>query len=171
MSTERKRNSFGQCHHNEFHSGIKCSNLKVNEGRYVLDYTREFYLFDTIPMGAVRMTRSDKWKTNPFHPDPLKRQRKEVAKYWEFKNSLILQATDMKFVLGKHLDAVYLIPMPATWSEKKKAKMNGMPHEPRPDTDNITKAIKDTLRKEDSDIWWEKAEKRWAYKGSIIIFK
>jgi Holliday junction resolvase RusA-like endonuclease len=61
--------------------------------------------------------------------------------------------------------------MPDSWSKKKKANMNGMPCESKPDTDNITKAVKDTLRKEDGDIWWEKAEKRWAYKGSIIIFK
>lgn len=122
-------------------------------------------------MGAVRMTKSDQWKTNPNHPDPMKRQRKAVAQYFAFKNILTAQANLMKFELGKCLDAVYFIPMPDSWSEKKKERMNGMPHESRPDTDNITKAIKDTLRKEDGNIWWEKAEKRWAYKGSIIIFQ
>jgi Holliday junction resolvase RusA-like endonuclease len=61
--------------------------------------------------------------------------------------------------------------MPNSWSEKKKQTMNGMPCEVKPDTDNITKAIKDTLRKNDSDIWYEKAEKRWAFNGSIIIFQ
>ena len=48
--------------------------------------------------------------------------------------------------------------------------MNRTPCESKPDTDNITKAIKDTLKKEDSEVWWERAEKRWAYKGSIILF-
>jgi Holliday junction resolvase RusA-like endonuclease len=60
--------------------------------------------------------------------------------------------------------------MPNSWSEKKKAKMNGFHHEVKPDTDNITKAVKDTLKKSDSEVWWEKAEKRWAYRGSILIF-
>jgi len=77
----------------------------------------------------------------------------------------------MNFELGQCFDAVYLIPMPDSWSGKKKERMNGMPCEVKPDTDNITKGIKDALRKNDSDIWYEKAEKRWAYKGSIIIYQ
>jgi Holliday junction resolvase RusA-like endonuclease len=76
----------------------------------------------------------------------------------------------MKFELGQTLDAVYLIPMPNSWSAKKKEQMNGLPCLTKPDTDNITKAVKDALRKDDGDIWWERAEKRWAYKGSIILF-
>jgi Holliday junction resolvase RusA-like endonuclease len=61
--------------------------------------------------------------------------------------------------------------MPDSWSQKKKEKMNGLPCESKPDTDNITKAIKDALLKDDSAVWWEKAQKHWAYRGSIIIFK
>lgn len=160
----RKRNSFGACHHNEG------SKLILNAGRYVLDHSREFYLFDVIPMGAPRMTKSDTWKTNPNHPDPKKRQRKAVTAYFSFKDKFILMANQMSFRLGNYLDAVYFIPMPDSWSKKKKELMNGMPHDSTPDTDNITKAVKDTLRKQDSDIWFERAEKRWAYKGSIIIF-
>lgn len=161
---ERKRNSFGKCHYN------RGGKIELKEERYVLDNTREFYLFDVIPMGAVRMTKSDTWKTNPNHVDPKKRQRKSVEQYFNFKNTLRVQAIQMGFFLGKYLEAVYFIPMPDSWSNKKKEKMNGMPHESKPDTDNITKAVKDALKKNDSDVWWEKAEKRWSYKGSIIIF-
>jgi len=161
---ERKRSSFGTCHYN------KGGKIEIKEDKFVLDHSREFYLFDIIPMGAVRMTISDKWKTNPNHVDPKKRQRKAVSQYFNFKNVLTLQAIQMGYKLEKWLDAVYFIPMPDSWSNKKKEKMNGMPHESKPDTDNITKAIKDALKKDDSDVWWEKAEKRWAFKGSIIIF-
>jgi len=164
MSTERKRSSFGQCHYN------KGGKIEIKELKFALDHTREFYLFDIIPMGAVRMTKSDTWKTNPNHPDPRKRQRKSVMQYFNFKNTIVAQSLEMKFTLGQYLDAVYFVPMPDSWSKKKKEGLNGLPCKSRPDTDNITKAIKDALRKEDSDIWWEKAEKRWAYKGSIIIF-
>jgi Holliday junction resolvase RusA-like endonuclease len=117
------------------------------------------------------MTQSDKWKTNPNHPDPRKRQRTCVTNYFHFKTILLLQAKEMDFTLGKTLDALYLIPMPNSWSEKKKKRMNGLPCEVKPDTDNITKGIKDTFCKNDSNVWYEKAEKRWAYKGSIIIFQ
>jgi Holliday junction resolvase RusA-like endonuclease len=165
MSSERIKNSFGTCHYN------KGGKIELKEERYKLDHSREFYLFDVIPFGAVRMTRSDKWKTNPNHLDPNKRQRKSVKTYFDFKNLLVLQANNMKFEIGEYLDAVYFIPMPNSWSEKKKERMNGLPCKVKPDTDNITKAVKDALKKNDSDIWWERAEKRWAYKGSIIIFK
>jgi Holliday junction resolvase RusA-like endonuclease len=161
---KRKQNSLGTCHINE---GSIC---KINPERYTLDNTRKYYIFDVIPMGAVRMTKSDTWKTNPNHIDPLKRQRPAVTKYFAFKTLLQAQANQLGYVLGKHIDAVYLVPMPDSWSKKKKTLMNGMPCETKPDTDNITKAVKDTLKKDDSDVWYEKAEKRWAYKGSIIIF-
>lgn len=160
----RIRSSFGTCHHNP---GTK---LQLEYKKYVLDNTREFYLFDIIPMGGVRMTQRDRIFLNPNHEDPKKRQRKSVTEYFAFKNKLAEQAKSMNFVLGKHLDAVYFIPMPNSWSEKKKARMNGFPHEATPDTDNITKAIKDSLKLRDCDVWWEKAEKRWAYRGSILIF-
>jgi Holliday junction resolvase RusA-like endonuclease len=161
----RIRASFGKCH---FNDGLENN---FSKEKYVLDYSRKFYLFDVIPIGAPRLTQSDKWKTNPDHPDPNKRQRKAVTQYFAFKNTILSQAAQLKFEMGKTLDALYLIPMPHSWSEKKKKRMNGLPCEVQPDTDNITKAIKDTLRKNDSDIWYEKAEKRWAYNGSIIIFQ
>ena len=161
----RIKSSFGKCHVNEG------SCLEVSSGRYQIDHSRRFYLFDVVPMGAVRMTQSDRWKTNPNHSDPNKRQRKPVAQYFQFKNALVCQAKEMNFVLGKCFEVVFLIPMPDSWSNKKKERMNGMPCEVRPDTDNLVKAIKDSLRKEDSDIWHETAQKRWAYKGSIIIFQ
>lgn len=161
----RTKSSFGKCHYN------KGGRIELKEERYVLDHSREFYLFDVIPVGAVRMTQSDRWKTNPNHVDPKKRQRKAVKMYFDFKNTLILQANIMNFQLGEYLDAVFFLPMPDSWSEKKKERMNGLPCKVKPDTDNILKGVKDALKKNDSDVWWEKAEKRWAYRGSIIIFK
>ena len=145
--------------------------LEVSADRYVLDKSRRFYVFDIIPVGAVRMTKRDTIFTNPNHIDPLKRQRKAVTMYFAYKNILTTQALSLKFTLNKVFEVVFLIPMPDSWSAKKKDRMNGFPCEVKPDTDNLTKALKDTLRKNDSDIWWEKAQKRWAYKGSIIIFQ
>ena len=163
---DRIRNSFGKCHIN------KGETLVFDENKpYELDYKRQFYLLDVIPMGAVRMTKSDKWKTNPNHTDPLKRQRKVVGEYFNYKNTIVWQSKSMNFELKNYLDCVFLIPMPETWSKKKKEKMNGLPHTQKPDTDNLVKGLKDALKKDDSDVWWEKAEKRWAYKGSIIIFE
>ena len=165
MGSERIKESLGAYYYN------KGGRIDLKEDKFSVDRTRAFYLFDVIPVGAVRMTRSDKWKTNPNHSDPMKRQRKAVKMYFDFKNILTLQANLMKFTLGEYLDAVYFMPMPDSWSEKKKQRMNGFPCKVKPDTDNITKAIKDALKKNDSDVWWEKAEKRWAYRGSILIYE
>lgn len=143
----------------------------ISEEKYYIDRKRNYYIFDVIPMGAVRMTQSDKWRTNPNHLDPSRRQRESVRAYFKFKNDLFDQALEMKFELSCFLDAVYFMPMPQSWSDKKKANMVGLPCKVKPDTDNITKAVKDALKMEDGDVWWEKAEKRWAYFGSILIYK
>lgn len=160
----RIKNSLGTYYHNE---GTK---MTVSSERYALDRTREFYLFDIIPVPAPRMTKRDTFFLDPNHADPKKRQRKCVTQYFSFKTELQLQANKMNFELGKYYEVVFIIPMPDSWSKKKKESMNGMTCETTPDTDNLLKALKDTLRKNDSDIWFEIVQKRWAYKGSIIIF-
>jgi Holliday junction resolvase RusA-like endonuclease len=142
----------------------------LDDQMYGLDKTRAFYLFDVVPMGAVRMSQSDRWKTNPNHLDPRKRQRKSVTEHFAFKDALRLQAKSMGFELKTYLDCVFMMPMPDSWSEKKKDKMNGLPCKVRPDIDNLCKIVVDSLKSEDGDVWSIKAEKRWAYKGSIIIF-
>jgi len=163
---KRKRPSFGKC---VVHEG---NILPVIENEmYKLDYSRKFYLFDTVPIGKPRMTQSDKWKTNPNHLDINKRQRPAVTRWFAYKNQLLAQAMQMRFEMDNFLDAIFLIPMPDSWSKKKKEAHNGLPMKVKPDTDNITKGIKDIFCKDDSHIWWERAEKRWAYKGSIIIYK
>jgi len=160
----RVKDSIGQCFVN------KGTITTLKEEKYVIDKTRQFYLFDVIPMGGVRMSSSDRWKTNPNHPDPAKRQRPIVTKYWAAKDLMKVQAAKMGFVLGNFLDAVFFVPMPESWSEKKKNKMNGMPCKKRPDWDNYSKAVCDFLRDEDGDIWLGKVEKRYAWKGSILIY-
>ena len=94
------------------------------ETHFELDYSRKIYIFDLVPVGAVRMTQSDKWKTNPNHADPNKRQRAEVTKYFSFKTNLKQQAKMLNYELGDTLEIVFLVPMPKSWSNKKKEKMN-----------------------------------------------
>jgi len=142
-----------------------------SEEVFVLDATRKHYLLSVIPMGAVRMTQSDRWKTDPNHSDPRRRQRPAVTRYFEFRDALRSECSKVGFELKDTLEAVYCVPMPDSWSEKKKARMNGMPHKSKPDIDNITKAFMDALRKEDHEVWKINAQKRHAYKGAIIIFE
>lgn len=142
----------------------------INRGRFVLDKTREFYHFDAVPFGKPRMTQSDKWRTNPNHKDPNKRQRKPVTEYFRYKDSLLWQAKSIGYEMGDYIDVVFFIPFPESYSKKKKEELNGMPHLLKPDTDNLVKALKDIFKGEDSVVWLDHAEKRWAFKGSIIIY-
>jgi len=58
--------------------------------------------------------------------------------------------------------------MAKTWSKKKKAEMNGKPHRQTPDTDNLLKALWDTLP-EDSHLSSVTVSKIWGYDGAIKI--
>lgn len=141
-----------------------------DEKPYVLDKSRKYLIIDVVPMGAVRMTQSDRWKTDPNHKDPNRRQRDAVRRYFEFKNKVVQECNKHNFQLEGCIEAVFCIPMPESWSDKKKKKMAGLPCKKRPDIDNLTKALMDAVRKEDGDIWKITAEKRYSYLGSIILY-
>ena len=142
-----------------------------DESHFELDHSRRIYVFDITPMGAVRMSQSDRWKTNPNHADPNKRQRVEVSRYFHFKDLVRSQAKAMNFVQGCTLEIVFCVPMPTSWSKKKREAMNKLPVKTRPDIDNYVKAFLDAMLIEDGHIWSIKAEKRYAFFGSIIVYQ
>ena len=53
------------------------------------------------------------------------------------------------------------MPMPESWSAKKKQAMAGLLHRTKPDRDNIDKAICDALWKDDQCIAIGRQEKRY----------
>lgn len=160
----RIKNSFGQFH---IHEG---NPIEINEEKYKIDYSRKFYLFDIIPTSAPRMSQSDKWKTNPNHQDPKKRQREVVTKYFAFKDNLRWQAKQMNYEFKNYLDIVFIVPIPNSFSEKKKERLNGTPVKTKPDIDNYVKAFMDSLKSEDGDVWFIKAIKVYGFKGSILVY-
>jgi len=164
MSAQRVKHSIGK---NYVNGGDV---VAPAEERFVLDNNRKYFAIDVIPMGAVRMTQSDRWKTNPNHIDPRKRQRKVVQEYFKFKDSVVKHSNAIGYIIKNTVEVVFFIPMPETWSAKKKKEHVGMPHKQKPDTDNILKGFCDALTKDDSSIWSMNAKKYWAYKGSILIY-
>ena len=112
-----------------------------------------------IPLGKPRMTQRDRWKKRPV-----------VERYHEYADRLREEADKQNFLLGEKVEINFFIPVPKSWSKKKKSANLGRPHKQRPDLDNLIKAVQDILMKEDSAIWKITAVKRWGVYGAIRIF-
>jgi len=110
---------------------------------------------EVTPIGKPRMTQRDKWKKRPA-----------VVRYYEYKDALNLL---VKGPLPERLNVVFYIPMPSSWSKKKKAEMCLQPHKNKPDIDNLIKAFTDCLAVEDSYIHEVHAWKIWDIEGKIIF--
>lgn len=114
------------------------------------------------PNTKPRMTRSDKWKERPC-----------VMQYRSFKDELRKECKRLNLIeLKPQLQSlIFYIPMPETWSKKKKLLMEGKPHQQSPDIDNFLKAIFDAMLLQDNYIYSIKGElgKYWAKEGMIIL--
>lgn len=110
-------------------------------------------IYDITPYAKPRMVSSDRWKKRPA-----------VLKYWAYKAECIAKGIEPR----DEQSIIFLMPMPKSWSNKKKERMQGQPHRQRPDLDNLLKGLWDILP-EDSHIASVTACKKWAHKGQIII--
>ncbi len=110
--------------------------------------------YDLTPCPAPRQGRSDRWKARPC-----------VLRYRAFKDAV----RKAKVAIPQPCKVVFWLPMPRSWSKKKRAKMAATPHEQRPDLDNLEKALLDAVFEEDGHIWSVWAEKRWGEAGAIQI--
>ena len=112
-------------------------------------------IFNITPMGKPRQTRSDKW-----------RKRDVVMRYRTFCDEIRLNKVTMPEA-GGHI--TFVVPMPKSWSQKKRAAMNGRAHQQKPDSDNMIKALMDALFEDDAHIWDFRVTKVWGKSGQILI--
>ena len=112
-------------------------------------------IYNITPCPKPRMTRSDRWKKRP-----------SVLRYFVFKDECRLNRVEIP-EYGGHI--TFIIPMPKSWSKKRRSQMDGKPHRQRPDTDNLLKAICDAVFDEDCTIWDIRATKLWGDVGSIHV--
>ena len=111
------------------------------------------------PVPAPRMTRSDKWKTP---------RRPVVQKFFDYRDA-IQAAIGPVNDIAESLDCVFYLPMPDSWSDKKKADMDGKLHRQRPDWDNLCKAVMDSLYEEDGCIPQGSGKKYWSKSPRVEI--
>ncbi|OAT52148.1 endodeoxyribonuclease [Kluyvera georgiana ATCC 51603] len=112
-------------------------------------------VFNITPLGKPRMTRADKWKKRP-----------EVLRYRAFCDEVRLNNVSLP-ESGYHV--IFVLPMPPSWSKKKRSLMDGKPHQQKPDKDNLEKALLDAIFGEDSHIWDGRVTKIWGEIGKMII--
>ena len=112
-------------------------------------------IYDITPVPKPRMTRRDKWQ-----------QRDCVLRYRTFKD---LVRYHKVFLPTANCHVTFYIPMPKSWSKKKRKEKNGTLHRQRPDWDNLGKALSDAVYGEDACIADIRITKRWAEKGAIEI--
>ena len=111
-------------------------------------------IYNITPVSKPRQTQSDKWRKRPC-----------VVRYHAFADQVRAEHVDVE--PGDSI--LFVLPMPVSWSKKKKDKLCGQPHKQTPDLDNLLKAIFDATHDDDSHIYKITAEKRWGDVGSIRI--
>jgi Holliday junction resolvase RusA-like endonuclease len=125
------------------------------------------YFWKVKPVPEPRMSRSDKWKERPC-----------VMRYFAFRDEirLLLNGTpeiQEAIETGRcySLTVDFCLPMPDSWSKKKKANFDGKFHHQKPDIDNLMKALMDSLfgLLSDEEVSEIHARKFWASEGSITI--
>lgn len=116
--------------------------------------------FPVTPVGKPRMTKRDRWA-----------QRPAVVRYWAYCDAMRAYAEQEGFEPKEAgMALTFYLPMPTSWSKKKKEAMNGQPHQQKPDVDNLVKAFLDALLGDDAKVWHlAGVQKRWAYEGAIVV--
>lgn len=112
-------------------------------------------VYNITAIGKPRATQRDKWNPSPA-----------VKRYRAWKDtvrSLNIQLNES----GDHI--TFILPMPRSWSVKKRNEMDGKPHRQKPDLDNMHKAILDAIFTEDSHVWDARTTKVWGHVGRIVI--
>ena len=110
---------------------------------------------DIIPVAKPRMTKRDVWA-----------QRPAVMRYRAFCDELRLK---YKKTLPAEVQLIFYIPMPISWSKKRRVSLFRMPHQQKPDIDNLCKSVMDALSDDDAYIHELHAMKFWDYRGTIEI--
>lgn len=107
------------------------------------------------PIAKPRMTQQDKWL-----------KRKAVVAYWEWAAKARSQAVEA-LVFDEVAPAMVVVirayfGFPPSYSGKKCVRLGGKPHIIRPDSDNIGKAVLDSIwPKDDSAVYDLRIVKRW----------
>lgn len=112
--------------------------------------------FDTLPVPKPRMTQCDRWAKRPC-----------VLRYRAYADELRLRGIR----LPHRYSLIFILPMPAGWSDEMKSAMNGQPNLRRPDATNLAKAVEDIVHLKDESLWDARSRKYWGYNGRLVVLR
>lgn len=112
-------------------------------------------IYDILPVPKPRMTQRDKWAKRPA-----------VLRYRAFCDEVRARKIQVP-ESGAHI--TFVMPMPKSWSKKKKAELLGQAHQQKPDVDNLCKALLDAVYADDSGVHDIRISKIWSDRGEIWV--
>lgn len=117
-------------------------------------------------MSHVRTTKGDsiffRIPRDKLKPAGLQRLQR-IERYNHYKIALLAEAKRKGFQIpASGLSVTFYLPIPKTWSKKKKKAHHGRLCQSRPDVDNLLKSFCDSLVSEDKFIANITVTKRWA---------
>ena len=116
------------------------------------------YIIPIDPVAKPRMTQKDKWAKRPI-----------VMRYRAFCDELRLVHKVNIPEDYFHIEFLFRIAMPKSWSKKKKRYMDGRYHQQTPDIDNLIKSFFDAVLEDDRHIARVAGIKLWSSSGSIYL--
>jgi len=119
------------------------------------------YLEGVVPTPKPRQTQSDRWGKRPCvvayrHYADCVRERLGIER-------------GESFDLPQPCTITFGMPMPKTWSKKKRITLLGTPHQSKPDIDNLAKGFLDAILPDDSQVWNIRLIKLWSPQPFIQI--
>jgi Holliday junction resolvase RusA-like endonuclease len=122
-------------------------------------------ILNITPQTHVRATQGDsiffRIPREKLRPPGLKRLMR-LERYNKYKLDLDSEAKRKSFIMPPiGASITFVIPVPRSWSKKKKKLYHGTFHQSKPDIDNLQKAFLDSLMKEDKQIAHLEVQKRW----------
>lgn len=138
---------------------------KVQSKKGIVRGSKKFHRFNLTPQTHVRATQGDRIffriPRDKLRPAGLKRLLR-LERYNNYKIALGALAKEQHFVLPPQGAWVrFYIPLPRSWSQKKKDRYHGTLHQSTPDVDNLLKAAGDSLFSQDKHIAHIQVSKHW----------
>lgn len=90
-------------------------------------------------------------------------------RYYTMKDQLRREIPQFIDNLPKDLSLSFFLPFPKSYSQKKRDKLRGQPHELKPDLDNLIKGFKDAFGSDSHVHTYTHMTKVWYDCGKIII--